>query len=205
MVYWVWRRGLLGRPLLFLRSSRCRVTPCRVLGKPGSASCHWTSSPIVPLLVQILPPSPVTLTGSQMRGVQGAQVARTPLPEMRALLGGAPGGKPLGEGLREEGMEVSWPFHPRAHLPHTCQPGPSGPHPEPAPSLAPRCGRLPRGPALVSPLLPAAAAAEAGTADSSLLIEIQKEGLLALRALLPPSRPLVLSPSPHSAPLGPSP
>ena len=94
-----------------------------------------------------------------MRGVQGAQVARTPLPEMRALLGGAPGGKPLGEGLREEGMEVSWPFHPRAHLPHTCQPGPSGPHPEPAPSLAPRCGRLPRGPALVLPLPPAAAAA----------------------------------------------
>lgn len=62
---------------------------------------------------------------------------------MRALVGGAPGGKPLGEGLREEGMEVSWPFHPRAHLPHTCQSGPSGPHPEPAPSLAPGVGDCP--------------------------------------------------------------
>lgn len=126
--------------------------------------------------------------------------------EMWALVGGAPAGKPLGEGLREEGMEVSRPFHPRAHLPRTCQPGASGLHPEPTPSLAPRCGRLPRGPALVLPLLPAATAAgKWEPADSCLLIEIQKEGLLALRALPPPSRPLVLSPSPHSPPLGPSP
>ena len=47
------------------------VTPCRVLGEPGSASYLWTSTPIVPLLVKILPPSPVTLTGSPNEGSPG--------------------------------------------------------------------------------------------------------------------------------------
>lgn len=47
------------------------VTPCRVLREPGSASYHWTSTPIVPLLVKILPPSPVTLTGSPNEGSPG--------------------------------------------------------------------------------------------------------------------------------------